>query len=384
MQRKICIVTGTRAEYGLLKPVMVAIQKHPGLKLQLIVSGMHLLPEFGCTVTEVEEDGFKIEARVEMIGASDTTVAMTKSVGLGIIGMSQALEQLKPDVVLVLGDRIEPLAATIAASFMNIPVAHMSGGQVTGSIDESVRHAITKFAHIHFPRTPEHGQGLLCLGEEPERIHVVGSPCLDTILSRNYLSPQTVVQKYGVNLEENLLLVIQHPITTEVSDATSQMRETMEALVELREQTILIYPNADAGGRSMVKVIVQYKDCPLIKMYTNIPQGDYYGIMNVADLMIGNSSSAFTEAPMFRLPAINIGARQIGRESAGNVVNVGYDKDEIVKMARRILTDSEFNRQLKDCLPVYGDGKTGEKIADILSRIDLRPELLRKKLVIDK
>ena len=224
--RKVAVVTGTRAEYGILYPVLKAVEAHSELELLLVVTGMHLSHEFGYTVKDIEEDGFRIDAKVDMLLSSDTPEAMAKSIGFGIIGMAQAWQQLKPDIILVLGDRIEPLAAVIAGAYMNIPVVD-EGGDVCGNIDDPARHAITKFAHIHFPATRESAGRIIKMGEEEWRVHIVGAPALDTILNESFTPVDTLAKQFGLDLSKPLVLLVQHPVTTQVDDAPKQIRETL-------------------------------------------------------------------------------------------------------------------------------------------------------------
>lgn len=378
--RKVAVVTGTRAEYGILKPVLRAIKSHPRLNLILIVTGMHLSKEFGYTIKEIIKDGFKIDAKVEMLHKEDTRAAMAKSIGKCVIKMTEVLEKTKPDLLVLLGDRAEMLAGAVAASYMGIPIAHLHGGEVSGSIDDSIRHAITKLAHIHFPATQRSAERIIKMGEDPSRVFVVGAPALDTILNEKLPEPAELSRKYGVDLSKPILLVLQHSVVTECEDAADQIKETLEAIVELKHQTILIYPNADAGGRRMVKVIKKYEKYPFIKSFKSLPYKDYLGLMSVASVMIGNSSSGIIEAPSFHLPVVNIGSRQNGRERSTNVIDVGYDRKKIIKAVEKALYDEEFRKNVRKCKNPYGDGKAGERIAKILAEIKITPELLQKKI----
>ena len=381
MKKKIAVVTGTRAEYGLLYPVLKSIEAQPNLQLFLVVTGMHLSHEFGYTVRQIEQDGFNVYARVDTLLSDDSPEAMAKSIGLGIIGTAQTWEQLKPDAILVLGDRVEPLAAAIAGAYMNIPLAHIHGGDRTrGGLDESARHAITKFAHIHFPATKKSADRIVKMGEDEWRVHVVGSPALDIILSEPLLPPKELTEKFGLDLAQPLVLVVQHPVTTQVEEAPKQMRETLEAIVEIGCPTILIYPNSDAGGRRMIEVIKRYDKYPFIKTYKNLPRREYLSLMKISSIMVGNSSSGIIDAPTFGLPAVNIGIRQEGRERGKNVIDVSHDKQEIVNSIEKALKDKEFLAEIKKCENPYGDGNTGPRIAEILNRIEVTPELLQKRI----
>jgi len=380
--RKIAVVTGTRAEYGILKPVLKAIKTHPRLNLALIVTGMHLSKEFGYTIKEIRKDGFKIDAKVEMLHGEDTGAAMAKSIGKCIEKMTEALKRIKPDFLVLLGDRGEMLAGAVAASYMNIPIAHLHGGEASGSVDDSVRHAITKLAHIHFPATRESANRIIKMGEDPSRIFIVGAPALDTILNERLPKPADLSKKYGLDLSKPILLVLQHPVVTEADEAANQMKETLNAVVELKHQTIIIYPNADAGGRRMIKVIKKFeRKYSFIKSFKSILYTDYLGLMRVASVMIGNSSSGIIEAPSFHLPVVNIGTREKGRERSTNVIDVRNNKREILKAVKKALCDKQFRGKVKKCRNHYGDGKAGTRIAEMLGKIKITPQLTQKRIV---
>jgi UDP-N-acetylglucosamine 2-epimerase (non-hydrolysing)/GDP/UDP-N,N'-diacetylbacillosamine 2-epimerase (hydrolysing) len=379
--RKIAVVTGTRAEYGILVPVLKAIEATPGLALSLTVTGMHLSREFGYTLDEIKRDGFRIDAKVPMLLPGDTLAAMAESVGRGVVGMSRTWERLRPDIILVLGDRVEPLAAAIAGAYMNIPVAHIHGGDSSkGGLDESARHAITKFAHIHFPATEKSARRIIKMGEDDWRVHAVGSPAIDTILNEPLLPGEALARQFELDLSQPLVLLVQHPVTTQVPEAAGQMRETLSAISELGYSTVIIYPNSDAGGRSMIEVIRQYEGHPFIKTFKSLPRKEYLSLMKAASVMVGNSSSGIIDAPSLGLPVVNIGTRQEGRERGENVINVGHNKCEIIKRIREGLTDKEFLLKVKKCQSPYGDGKAGLRIAEILSKLEITPRLIQKKI----
>ena len=380
MRRKVAVVTGTRAEYGILYPVLKAIERHTKLQLLLIATGMHLSHEFGYTVRELERDGFHINAKVDMLLCNDTLSAMSKSIGIGIIGLAQTWEQVEPDVIVVLGDRVEPLAAAISGSYMNIPVAHIHGGDTgRGGLDESARHAITKFAHIHFPATKKSAERIIGMGEDRWRVHIVGSPALDTILNEPLLSPKTVAKKLGLDLSQPIILVVQHPVTTQVEEAPEQIRQTLEAIVEFQYPTIVIYPNSDAGGRRMIETIKQYEGYSFIRTFKSLPRREYLSLMKAASVMVGNSSSGIIDAPSFGLPVVNVGIRQQGRERARNVIDVAHKESDIAQALRGALSDMKFLSEVKKCENPYGDGGAGPRIAEALSRIRVTPRLLQKK-----
>jgi GDP/UDP-N,N'-diacetylbacillosamine 2-epimerase (hydrolysing) len=380
MKKKIAVITGTRAEYGILKPVIEAIQGRPELELLLVASGMHLSRDFGYTASEIENDGFPISARVEMTPEDDTPAAMAKSIGAGVTGMADAFRRLQPDIILLLGDRTEPLAATIAAAYMNTAVAHIHGGDVCGNIDDPARHAITRFAHIHFPATPQSAARIIRMGEEEWRVHMVGSPALDVILNEPAIDAQTLSQKLGLDLSSPLLVVVQHPVTSQADAAPGQIRETLEAVVELGYPAVVIYPNSDAGGRSMIDVIRQYEKYPFIKVFPSLPRPEYLGVMRVASVLVGNSSSGLTEAPSLGIPVVNIGMRQEGRERGDNVIDAGHDKKEIIEAIKKAMTDKKFLTVVKKRRSPYGDGKASPRIAGILSQVEITPQLLQKRI----
>jgi len=378
--RKIAAITGTRAEYGIFKSVLREIEANPKLNLSLIVIGMHLSAEFGYTVKEIEEDGFKIDAKIDELHSEDTGVAMSKSIGICMVRIAGALEKIKPDVLLILADRSEMLVGAVSATYMGIPIAHIHGGDISGNVDEPVRHAITKLAHMHFAATKESADRIIKMGEEPWRVHVVGAPGLDLILNEKMPEPREIARKYGLDLSKPILLVVQHSVITEADYAPNQLRETLEAIVELGYQTILVYPNADAGGRRMIEVIREYEKYPFIKTFRSVLHEEYLSLMKLASVMVGNSSSGIIEAPSFRLPVVNIGTRQKGRQRAENVIDVNYDKEEIRMAIQKALYDEEFKEKVKRCKSFYGDGKAGLRIANILSEIRIDERLLEKRM----
>jgi UDP-hydrolysing UDP-N-acetyl-D-glucosamine 2-epimerase len=378
--RKIAAITGTRAEYGILKSVFKEIEASKELQLSLIVSGMHLSSEFGHTIDEINKDGFKIAAKIAALHREDTRASMAKSLGECLSRTAEALEKIDPDILLILGDRSEMLVGAVAATYMDIPIGHIHGGDISGNVDEPVRHAITKLAHIHFAATKESADRILKMGEEPWRVHVVGAPGLDLIRSEKVPKPENTAVKYRLDLSKPILLVVQHSVVAEADEASSQIRETLEAIKEVGFQTVLIYPSADAGGRRMVKVIKEYEKCPFMKTFKSLPRDQYLDLMKLASVMVGNSSSGIIEAPSFQLSVVNIGGRQKGRQRAGNVIDVQYDREEIKKAIKKALYDEEFRERVKNCKNFYGDGKAGKRIAKILSEIEVNRKLLEKRM----
>lgn len=378
--KRIAVITGTRAEYGIFKPVLQAIKTNPRLKLSLIVVGMHLAAEFGYTVKEIENDHFKIDSKIDVLHLKDTGAAMARSIGECIAKIADSLNRIKPDILLVLGDRSEMLAGAVAATYLGVPIAHIHGGDISGNVDEPVRHAITKLAHIHFPATKESAARIIKMGEEPWRVHVVGAPGLDSALSKELPEPKQMAEKYSLDTSKPIILVVQHSIVTEAEDAANQIRETLNAIVELGYQTIMIYPNADAGGRRMIEAIKEYAGYPFIKTFNSIPHEEYLSLMKLASLMVGNSSSGIIEAPSFGLPVVNVGTRQVGRQRAENIIDVGYHKEQIKKAINKALFDEKFKQKARNSQSVYGDGKAGKRIADILSETRINKRLLLKRM----
>jgi len=317
---------------------------------------------------------------VEMLHKKDTGAAMAKSIGKCVHKMAGTLERRRPDILLLLGDRAEMLAGATAASYMGIAIAHLHGGEVSGGVDEPVRHAISKLAHVHFPATENSAKRLIKMGEDPLRIFIVGAPSLDTILNEKLPKQSKLAKKYGLDLSKPILLVLQHSIVTEADDAAAQIKETLNAIVGLKQQTILIYPNADAGGRRMIRVIKKYEKYPFLKSFRSIPYTDYLGLMRMASVLIGNSSSGIIEAPSFHLPVVNIGTRQKGRERSTNVIDVGYDRREIVKAVKKALHDGKFRAKVNKCKNPYGDGNASQRIVKVLSKIEITPKLLQKRI----
>jgi GDP/UDP-N,N'-diacetylbacillosamine 2-epimerase (hydrolysing) len=376
--RKIAVITGTRADYGIYRSVLAHLSADKKVDLSLIVVGMHLSPEFGCTIDEIKKDGYSVDLKIDILHSDDSRASMAESLGEVISKVSIGLTKLAPDILVVLGDRGEMLAGAVAATYLGIPVAHIHGGEVSGNVDDVVRHAITKLSHIHFPATDESAQRIIKMGEASWRVHVVGAPGLDSILNNSMPNGVEVANKYGLDLAKPLILMVQHSVVAEVKDAGNQIFETLEAVKELGYQTVIVYPNADAGGRSMIQMIKKYAGCPFIKAFVSLPREDYLGLMNIATVMIGNSSSGIIEAPSFGLPVINIGTRQMGRQRANNVIDVGYNKEQIIREVQKII--KQPNKHKVATKGLYGDGKAGQRIAKILSAIEIDEKLLEKRM----
>ena len=377
--RKILYISGTRADYGLMKSVLKAIDEHPELELEIAAMGMHMMEEFGMTINEIKKDGFRIH-EIDATYEKDSKKSMANFIGKTIQLLTDRVEEIDPDIILLLGDRGEMLAGAIVGAYLTIPVAHLHGGDITSTVDELARHAITKLASIHFPATQESAERIKKMGEDPLSIFVVGAPGLDTILNAELIEREEISKKYNLDSSKPILLVVQHPVTVEVKDAADQMRETLEAISELKFQTVLTYPNADAGGRKMIEVIKEYEGFSFIMTFKSIPRIEYLSIMKIANVIIGNSSSGIIESPSFDLPAINIGCRQQGRERAENVIDVQYNREQITSAIQKAVYDKDFRKRLRNCKNPYGSGNTGRKIADILSKIKITDDILQKHL----
>lgn len=378
-KRKILYISGTRADYGLMRELLFCIKKHHKLKVEIIATGMHFMPKFGRTITEIKKDRLKIH-ELKVIYRYDNKLSMVKFIGEFILALVKNIRKIKPDIILILGDRAEMLAAAIAGAYLMIPVAHIHGGDVTSTVDEIARHAITKLSHFHLATTKRSAERIVKLGEDPWRVHLVGAPGLDSILSKRLVSKERIAEKYNLDLSKPILLVIQHPVTVEAEDTQRQIRQTMEAIKELGYQTIVIYPSADAGGRAMIKIIEKYRKYPFIQIHENIPHKDYLSLMSIASVLVGNSSSGIIEAPSFRLPVVNIGTRQYGRERTKNIIDVKHDKNNITQAIKKAVYNRKFKEQVKNCKSPYGHGKANERVTRLLSRININKKLLQKKI----
>ncbi len=376
--RKILYISGTRADYGVMRSVLQNINQHPELELEIVATGMHLMPEFGFTINEVRGDGFKVY-ELNAIYEEDYKGSMANFIGKFIQLLSKKIYEINPDIILLMGDRGEMLAGAIVGAYLTLPVVHLHGGEITSTVDEFVRHAITKLAHIHLPATELSAKRIIKMGEERWRVNVVGAPGLDSIFNEKLLTKEEICERLDLNSQKPIFLVIQHPVTMDIEEAKEQMKETMEAIKELKQQTVVIYPNADAGGRRMIKIIEQYRGYPFIKIYKNLTHRVYISLMKNADVMIGNSSSGIVEAPSLKLSVVNIGERQEGRERANNVFDVEPDRDKILKAIKKAMS-KRFKEKIKKCKNPYGNGKTGPIVSDILAKIKIDKKLLHKKL----
>ena len=368
MSRKICVVTGTRAEYGLLRWVMEGIRQAPCLKLQIIVTGMHLSPEFGLTYQEIEKDGFSIDRKIEMLLSSDTPSGLAKSMGLGLVSFGDALQQLQPDIMLILGDRFELFSAVAAAMVARIPVAHLHGGESTvGAFDEAIRHSITKMSHLHFVAAEEYRKRVVQLGEHPDRVFLVGGLGIDNIGKLDLMNRPELEKSLEFRLGEKNLLITFHPVTLEDETSAMQMTELLAALDAL-EDTRLIFtmPNADTDGRVLIDAIEQFvTKHPNARSYTSLGQLRYLSCVRHVDGVVGNSSSGLLEVPSFAKGTINIGDRQRGRLKAKSVIDCGPERESITAALQKLYS-KEFQLALGTVQNPYGEGGASKKIVEIL------------------
>lgn len=380
-KRKICIITGTRAEYGLLYWLMKEIQGDSSLELQIIATGMHLSPEFGLTFKNIEEDGFRINEKVEMLLSSDTPVGISKSVGLGVIGFADGLARQKPDIIVVLGDRFEILAAAQAAMIARIPIAHIHGGETTeGAIDEAIRHAITKMSHFHFTAAEPYRSRVIQLGEAPERVLNYGAPGLDNIVRLKLLNRASFEKAIDFQLGKLSFLITYHPVTLSNKMPEKSFPKLLNAIDQFPEATVIFTKaNADTAGRTINYHIDQYveKNPARAKVFTSMGQLLYLSAMKNADVIIGNSSSGIAEAPSFHKPTVNIGQRQQGRLKAASVIDCEEKEQAIVAAIKKGLSP-EFKMILKNTNNPYGSGNASLKIKEYLKRVSLQNILMKK------
>jgi len=364
---KIIYLTGSRSEYGLMKNTLKKLATK--FDLGIIVTGTHLHKKYGYSIKEIKKDRLKIVKKIPLKDTSEDLKTMVRNFGILTKEITEILEKVGPDLVLVEGDRLEQLAMTISAATMNIPVAHTSGGAISKSIDDSTRNAITKFAHIHLAPTKKSAQRIIKMGEEPWRVNVVGPP-----INLKYKVIDTW-KKFSLEKNKPLILVLQHPISTQVNDSKKQMRQTLEALKELKNQTVIIYPNGDPGSENMIKEIEKFRKIAYFKIFKNLENDIFMNLLKNADVIVGNSSAGIVESPFFKLPTINIGIRQKGRECGDNIINVNHDKDEIIRGIEK--TRSKKFKIRKN--PYKVKGLAEDNIISVISNLKLNSKVLQKE-----
>ena len=394
-KRIIAVFTGNRAEYGLQFPVLKAINAHPALDYRLIVSGAHLDKNFGRTLDEIEKDGFHIDAEIKIDMDAESLYATAMAIGSGVLSISRVLAKMKPDFMVVYADRFEGFSAVIASSQMNIPTAHIEGGDLTegGALDDSVRHAMSKLAHLHFTTNQQASNRILGMGEEAWRVHTVGFPAIDLISENNYADSEEIIERLRLDLNKPIVLFTQHSVTTEFDDAAAQVTPSLDAMVKLAKkgvQVICTYPNNDAGGRAIISELerLNKQNIPGIQVHRSLGRYMYHGILALARnenhkvVCVGNSSSGIKETPVFGCPTVNIGSRQEGRLRGQNVVDVDYDVGSIISAIHKCFYDDDFRKQCKDTNNPYYIGDAGKKIADILATVPLGQKMIRKKMTL--
>lgn len=380
LKKKIAVVTGTRAEYGILKPLLNEIIKSPCLELKLLVSGMHLLPQFGLTINEIKNDGFDITRTVKLYDKKvKNNSYYSESLARGIRNFSHAFHELKPDITVVFGDRIEALAAALASATMRIPLAHIHGGDKTddGHIDESIRNSISQFAHIHFTATKSHSQRLIRFGEQPWRIIQVGALGLDSIVDRKPISKKILFKKLGLE-DQKTLVCLFHPVNAEEHKKGKIMNTILESIRELKIQSVVIYPNNDSGNLPIIKEIKKFSNLPFIRIFPSLAHSEYLSLLHHSDVLVGNSSSGMIETPSIGIPVVNIGLRNRGREHGQNILFVDINKKNIIKAINKALFNSDFIKKSKRGKNPYGDGNSSGRITSTLCELILNERLLRK------
>jgi GDP/UDP-N,N'-diacetylbacillosamine 2-epimerase (hydrolysing) len=375
--RKILFVTGSRGEYGYIRPILRLIEKEPSLEYQILATNMHLLPDFGDSVNQFIKDGFSVEYRPLMTLGGFTPQSMVKSLSVFGLSVVDMLDHGKPDIILLAGDRGEQMMAAIAGAHMNIPVAHIQAGELSGNIDGLARHAIARFSHIHFASNEDAVNRLIRSGEQDFRVFNVGAPQLDEFISGVITSREDLKNKYSCT-DGAYILFVQHSVTEQFSDAYKQVSITLKAIKEIGINTVVIAPNSDAGS-ALVNAAILDNTTSRMHIYRNVPREDYAGLMKYAKCIVGNSSSGLLEAPTFSLPAVNIGRRQDGRFQGMNIINCDHDLDQIIESIKKALTP-EFKTKIDNMRNPYGDGNSSIRIIDVLKTILIDEKLLIKKL----
>lgn len=381
--KKVLAVTGIRSEYFILQPIFDEILERTDLKLKIVVTGTHLSPLYGETYKLIEKDDYDI-VKLESLLATDSLSGRCKSLGIQLMGLVDIINQEKPDWLLVLGDREESLAVATVGAYMNIPVAHVCGGdRVVGNVDDSVRHAVTKLAHLHFPTTVENGERIIKMGEEEWRVHITGNPALDSIRKQPCLTLEEINLEIGTDLkaDEPFILLINHPLSSEHNLAKEQMDIILDSVAESEIETIIIYPNSDAGSLGIIESIDNHvKKYSFFHAFKTLPRDIFVNLQRKAALLLGNSSSGILEAPFLRLPVVNVGNRQKQRQHSENILFVDCKKELILDAIDKAINDDEFLEICKNCSNPYGNGYSGKKIAHIIAETEINSELINKQI----
>ena len=377
--RKICVIASSRATYGYKRKILKLLSKDKSINLSVIVTGMHLEKKYGYSIRDIIKDKIPITKKIPMNIKDSSNLNFLLSLSTELKEMSKILSKLKPDIFLITGDRSEMFIACIAAVFLNIPVAHIQAGDVSGHIDGNVRHAITKLSHIHFASCLDSKQRVLKLGEEKNRVFNVGAPQLDELI--NIKKDKFFLKKFlKQEIKNHVILIIQHPLLIDSKSAGSEILETLNATNEINAIKIVIYPNFDTGSSEIISKILKFHNNDNFYFHKNLNREIFLNILASSDLLIGNSSCGILEAPSFKIPVINIGNRQRGRMQASNILNVNANKNAILKKIKFVFSNTNYRKNLKNCINPYGDGKSSERIIKVLKKIKLGKNLLDKKI----
>lgn len=378
-KKKIAYVSGTRADFGLMTPILRAISRSKKLQLQVYATGIHLLPKFGNTIEEVKKE-FRNTIIINATFKTDDRIGIANFTGDFLKKLTGVFSKNKPDFVLTLGDRPEMLCVAVACLYLGIPTGQIGGGEKTFTVDEVARHAITKLSHVHFTATKESAGRIERMGEDKWRIHIVGAPALDVILNEKLPDRQTLFRKLGIDPYKKIILLTQHPVSEEWQESGNQIKETLAAVKAVNLLTVVIYPHADAGGRKIIKEIEKERNNPLFYVFPSLEFRQFLALEREAAVWIGNSSAGVKESSSFKTPVVNIGTRQLGRQRGENVIDVGYDRNEIREAIEKSLHDKSYISKLKKIKNPWGDGKTGPRVSQILEELEITPRLLAKQI----
>ncbi len=376
-KKTIAFITGTRADYGIMQPVLQKIQQSPKLKLQLYATGMHLMSDYGHTIDIVKRD-FPEVSTINVVFKTNNRLGMARFTSQLLSKLTEIFAKNRPDLSLVFSDRSEMLCVAITSLYFGIPIVHIHGGDITNTIDDSTRHAISKMSHIHFPPTEEAKNRLINMGEEKWRIHVVGALGLDSSANKNLLARKELFEKFKIATGSKFVLVTQHPVSEEINEAAKQMKETIEAIKKINLPVIVIYPNADAGSRDMIKIINKEKNNPVFHIFPNIDHKIFLSLEKEANVWVGNSSAGIVDSSFYKTPVVNIGIRQLGRPQGENIINVNHDAGEIYKAMKKSLYDKKFLKKISFCHNSWGNGSGTPKIIKILENLIINKRMLIK------
>lgn len=379
MKKRIAYVSGTRADFGLMIPILKAIEKSKLLSIKLYVTGEHLMPELGMTINNVKKYFSKVIV-IDAVSKQNDKIGTAKFNADFFKKMIEELNISRPDLMLVLGDRQEMLMVSVACLYLGIPIAHIHGGERTGTVDGVARHTITKIASIHFPATKDAALRIKKMGEEDWRINIVGAPALDTILNNKLPSRKELADKFGINPKENFILILEHPVSEDIENAGRQMEVIIEAVKRFNIPTVIIYPHADAGGKKIIEVIEKEKSNRLFKIFPSLEYKTFLALEREASVWVGNSSAALIESSSFKIPVVNIGNRQMGRQRGNNVLDVDYDSEKIYKAIDKSLNDKKYLSKLKKIKNPWGDCRASSRIIKILEKLEITPKLLNKQI----